>query len=81
VKANQLARLPQSISTFAIQRRFTRLAAVRRPSLPGADRSEILGRYLGLRNGEIKLGFHTLHQIDYIDRGQPDIHRSQFRIA
>src|SRR5581483_4465888 len=34
------------------------------------DRLEILRRDLGLRNGEIELGFDAEHQIDNVHRGQ-----------
>src|SRR6266487_4014258 len=43
-------------------------------------RLEILGRNLGLRKGEIELGFDLEHQGDHIHRVQPDIYQPRLRV-
>ena len=43
-------------------------------------RLEILGRDLGLRKGEIELGFDLEHQLDHIHRAQSDIYQPRLRV-
>src|SRR6267142_5947677 len=43
-------------------------------------RLEILGRNLGLRKGEIELGFDLEHQGDHVHRVQSDIYQPRLRV-